>query len=93
MAKQSLPSFDDEKPERPKTSHHTSSVNGVANTETVITEGYIGRAVDVKMDHLQAVKFKAIARALEDRQAMLKNGSPVNNRRRAVLWMIENYNG
>jgi hypothetical protein len=53
--------------------------------------GYVPRNVDVRMSRSQAEKFKAIQRELEDAGATLKDGSPVNNRRRAVLWMIENY--
>ena len=55
--------------------------------------GYVPRQIDVRMSRSQAEKFKAIQRELEDAGATLKDGSPVNNRRRAVLWMIENYIG
>ena len=57
------------------------------------SEGYVPRQIDVRMSRSQAEKFKAIQRELEDAGATLKDGSPVNNRRRAVLWMIENYIG
>jgi len=53
--------------------------------------GYVSRKVDVKMTHDQATKFRSILRQLEDSDKQLKDGSPVNNKRRAVLWLIENY--
>ncbi len=89
MAKNSLPSVDDHKgatvpkplelPPPPPSGEQF--------------EGYVPRQIDVRMSRSQAEKFKAIQRELEDAGATLKDGSPVNNRRRAVLWMIENYIG
>lgn len=57
----------------------------------VSCEGYLARAVDVKMKREQAIKFKRIQRSLEDSEATLDDGTPVNNKRRAVLWLIENF--
>jgi hypothetical protein len=61
--------------------------------EAAASQGYVPQQIDVRMSRSQAEKFKAIQRELEDAGATLKDGSPVNNRRRAVLWMIENYIG
>jgi hypothetical protein len=52
--------------------------------------GYVSRHIDVKMNRDQASKFKSIMRKLEDENKQLKDGTPVNNKRRAVLWLIEN---
>jgi hypothetical protein len=41
------------------------------------------------MNAQQASQFKSILRDLEDAGATLQDGTPVTNRRRAVLWMIE----
>ena len=54
------------------------------------TTGYVSRHIDVKMSREQAVKFKSLLRKLEDENKQLKDGTPVNNKRRAVLWLIEN---
>lgn len=52
--------------------------------------GYVSRHIDVKMNRDQASKFKSLMRKLEDENKQLKDGTPVNNKRRAVLWLIEN---
>ena len=54
------------------------------------TTGYVSRHIDVKMNRDQASKFKSLMRKLEDEGKQLKDGTPVNNKRRAVLWLIEN---
>lgn len=58
-----------------------------------VATGYCSRTVDVKMNANQALLFRAIIRQLEDQGAMLKDGSPVTNKRRAVLYLIENFAG
>lgn len=59
--------------------------------EMINGTGYVSRNIDVKMNREQAVKFKSILRKLEDENKRLKDGTPVNNKRRAVLWLIENH--
>lgn len=88
MAKGQLPRIDDApvKQEQPTLQPVAQQV-----TDSPDAVGYVPRAVDVKMSRDQAVKFKSITRMLEDSGAELANGSPVTNRRRAVLWMIENF--
>ena len=86
MAKGQLPRIDEapvkqEQPQQQETRQEPD----------VETPGYVPRAVDVKMNREQAIRFKGIARMLEDSGASLANGAPVTNRRRAVLWMIENF--
>lgn len=53
---------------------------------------HVSKVVDVRMTGTQAIKFKSILRHLEDSGAKLSDGSFVNNKRRAALWLIENYN-
>jgi hypothetical protein len=86
MAKSNLPSVDDYKgPTVPKPTGLPKPLPKVD-----ASEGYLPRSIDVKMNRNQAAKFREIARSLEDDGATLKDGTPVNNRRRVVLWMIEN---
>jgi hypothetical protein len=59
--------------------------------QKVENEGYASRNIDVKMNREQAFAFRSIQRMLEDRDMHLKDGSPVNNKRRTVLWLIENF--
>lgn len=54
-------------------------------------EGYLPRHVDVRMNRTQAAKFRKLQRQLEDNGECLIDGTQVNNRRRVVLWLIENY--
>lgn len=89
MAKQSLPSVDDGPAVKQPQQQRAEPV--VATNTPPVSEGYAGRGIDVKMNYGQAIRFKAILRMLEDRSETLGDGSPVNNRRRAVLWMIENF--
>lgn len=95
MAKSSLPSVDSVTiTESVVVTDGKRSVE--EKTVTVISsdaEGYAPRLVDVRMNETQAVKFKALQRKLEDEGAKLADGSFVNNRRRAMLWLVENHNG
>lgn len=61
--------------------------------EPVVKEsiGYVSRTVDVRMTGSQPVKFKRIMRHLEDSGKTLRDGTPVNNKRRTALWLIENF--
>jgi len=87
MAKGSLPRIDDA-PAKQEQPQHQEETQQQPDVET---PGYVPRAVDVKMNRDQAIRFKGIARMLEDAGAELANGTPVTNRRRVVLWMIENF--
>jgi len=53
--------------------------------------GHVDRKIDVRMTGKQPLKFRRIMRHLEDTGKKLANGSPVNNRRRTALWLIENF--
>jgi hypothetical protein len=86
MAKNSLPSVDSG---TAAVQSVKAEVVAVSPQHAEIVEGYPGRKIDVKMNHTQAVKFKEIMRKLEDKGAMLNDGSYVTKRRHVVLWMIE----
>ena len=92
MAKNSLPSVD-AKSSQPIGVAAADSVQQPDGSHLVEvqSEGYIPRNVDVRMARSQAAEFRDILRDLEDEGAKLNNGNPVNNRRRAVLYMIENW--
>jgi hypothetical protein len=90
MANNSLPSVDDVKVVTDaKVEGNVIKVSSSTLGE-IASEGYLPRSIDVKMNRNQAARFREIARSLEDDGATLKDGTPVNNRRRVVLWMIEN---
>lgn len=88
-----LPSADDMASQQPPTKEYQETQQAV--TDAIVGDGnpsgFLPRAIDVKMNRAQAAKFKALMRELEDQGATLADGTPVNNRRRVVLWLIENY--
>lgn len=86
MAKSNLPSVDGESVPQPKQT-------AKAKPADLESSGYIPRTIDVRLDAKQATKFKAMMRQFEDEGAQLSNGQFVNNRRRAVQYMIEQFNG
>ena len=92
MAKSNLPSVDKSSADWSQPESPIESVQKAVEI-AIDSVGYVPRQIDVRMSRSQAEKFKAIQRKLEDAGATLKDGSPVNNRRRAVLWMIENHIG
>ena len=52
---------------------------------------HVSRNVDIRMTGKQPLKFRRIMRHLEDSGETLANGSPVNNKSRTALWLIENF--
>lgn len=91
MAKSSLPSVDGPVVALRQMDEAYLKIKQTEAVETVPTEGYTSKSVDVKMNARQASKFKGILRHLEDSGLKLKDGAFVNNKRRAVLYMIENF--
>lgn len=86
MAKQNLPSVDDEsEPERPK-----PRTNGAPKSEPVIVEGYLPRRVDVKLPLMHRRILRDKLRQLQDAGARLADGTEVSDRTKAVLWILEN---
>jgi hypothetical protein len=87
-----LPRIDGEQPDnnRMKPGMEIIAQPGEVLQGVPASEGYIPRNVDVRMSRDQAIRFKQIGRMLEDNGAELANGTPVTNRRRVVLWMVEN---
>ena len=92
MAKSNLPSVDakSSQPIGIATADSVQQPDGSHLVE-VQSEGYAARMVDVRMTGSQPHKFKQILRHLEDSAERLADGSYVNNNRRAVLWLIENF--
>jgi hypothetical protein len=91
MAKDELPSLQNRRQQEPREQQKPVPTQAAVAVATEEPEGYLPRGVNVLMNRHQAGKFKSIARSLEDRGVSLQDGTPVNNRRRVVLWMIENY--
>jgi hypothetical protein len=89
MAKQSLPSVDDE----PATSRNYVQAKEPAQsvtTDPVVYEGYVSRRVDVKLTRSQAIKLRDKTRQLQDSGAKTSDGRYVTNRTQAVQWILEN---
>lgn len=82
-----LPSVDDfeEVKEEPKRKTQP------AEPERIESIGHLSRSVDLRLTGGQPLKFKRIMRHLEDSGATLADGSAVTNKRRAALWLIENF--
>ena len=90
MAKtNNLPSIDDDD----KATETITRKQQPSKPDPVMKEsiGYVSRTVDVRMTGSQPVKFKRIMRYLEDSGKTLCDGTPVTNKRRAALWLIENF--
>lgn len=51
--------------------------------------GYVSKHVDVKLTREQCWTLRAVLRGLEDQDATLKNGLPVNNATRTVQYILE----
>jgi hypothetical protein len=89
MAKSSLPSVDDNGGKKPEQLQPGMMVT-LKPGETIQTEGYIPRNVDVRMTRAQARILRDKLRALQDEGATTADGKFVNNRAQAVRWILEN---
>ena len=56
---------------------------------SISTTGYVSKHVDVKLTREQCWTLRAVLRGLEDQDATLKNGLPVNNATRTVQYILE----
>ena len=89
MAKSNLPSVDDNGGKKPDRLHPGMMVTTEPG-ESIQTEGYIPRNVDVRMSRAQARILRDKLRALQDAGAKTADGRFVDNRAQAVRWIIEN---
>lgn len=94
----SLPSVDVESPRKTK---KRTTQNGKAQQDATptqrqlpepapVTEGYIPRNVDVRMNRQQATILRDKVRILQDSGARTADGRHVTNRAQAVRWILEN---